>query len=200
MDGELGLDLEARGEDRQGLGEDAVEGAVASHHVVELEAVQDLDEPPDEVVAEAVEGPLVLLAIGAVGQAVAHHVVCHVVEEGLEELGRLLGRVGVVAVDHEVVVGVDVPDHLPHDIALALTGLEPDVGAVGARYLAGPVAGVVVVDPDVRLGEHPVEVVDHLAHGELLVVARHQHCDRWVSHMRSRFSFTEPVFPRLLYE
>ncbi len=84
---------------------------------------------------------------------------------------RGLGGVGVVAVDHEVVVGVDVAQHLAHDVALALAALHLDRGPVGARDVAGAVGGVVVVHVDGRLGQHAPEVVDHLGDGHRFVVA-----------------------------
>ena len=117
------------------------------------------------------EGAVVLLAVGAVREAVAHHHVGLVGEKRREQGRGGLGGVGVVAVDHEVGLGVDVAHHLAHDVALALAALHLDRGPVGARDVAGAVGGVVVVDVHGRLGQHAAEVVDHLADGDGLVVA-----------------------------
>ena len=171
MDGQLGLDLEARREHGHGLGEYLVVGAVARHDVGELEAVDGLDQEAHQVVAEAVEGAVVLLAVGAVREAVAHHHVGLVGEKRREQGRGGLGGVGVVAVDHEVGLGVDVAHHLAHDVALALAALHLDDSPVGACDVAGAVGGVVVVDVHGRLGQHAAEVVDHLADGDGLVVA-----------------------------
>ena len=59
-----------------------------------------------------------------------------------------VGRVGVVAVDHEVVVGLHVAEHRAHHVALALPGLAAHHGAVLAGDLGRAVGGVVVVDVD----------------------------------------------------
>ena len=51
------------------------------------------------------------------------------VKDGLAEgLGRL-GGVGVVSVDHQVAIGVDIAKHLAAHVALSLTGLKADCGA-----------------------------------------------------------------------
>ena len=130
MDGQLGLDLEARREHGHGLGEHLVVGAVARHDVGELEAVDGLDQEAHQIVAEAVEGAVVLLAVGAVREAVAHHHVGLVGEKRREQGRGGLGGGGVVAVDHQVAIGVDVAKHLAAHVALSLTGLKADRGAV----------------------------------------------------------------------
>ena len=174
-DGDLGLYLEAAAHDGHGLHEGAGEGAVARHDVLEGVAVDHLDEPAHQVVAEVVEGPLVLLAVGAVGDAVAHGHVRLVGRQGRDEVAGGLGRVGVVAVDHEVVLGVDVAEHAPHHVALALAGL-PAHHRPGRRGdVRGAVGGVVVVDVDRRLGQRRAEVGHHAGDGGRLVVARNEH-------------------------
>ena len=177
VDGELGFDLEALREHRHGLDEGAVEGAVARHDVVEGEAVDGLDQPAHEVVSEAVEGPVVLLAVASVGQAVADRHVGLARGERRDEVAGRLGGVGVVAVDHDVVVGVDVAEHGAHDVALALARLAAHDGAVLGRDLRGVVLRVVVVDVDGRLGQLAPEVVDHLRDGHGLVIARYENRD-----------------------
>ena len=76
------------------------------------------------------EGTLVFLGIGAVGQAVAHGHVGHAVEDGLAKGFGRLGGVGVVAVDHQVTSGVDIAKHLTADVALSLARLKAHCGAV----------------------------------------------------------------------
>ena len=76
------------------------------------------------------ESTLVFLGVGAVGKAVAYGHIGRAVEDRLAEcLGRL-GGVGVVAVDHQVAIGVDIAKHLAAHVALSLTGLKADRGAV----------------------------------------------------------------------
>ena len=58
--------------------------------------------------------------------------------------------VGGVAVDQHVDVGVDVGEHAPHHVALALVRLAAHDGAGRARDLDGAVGRIVVVDVDRR--------------------------------------------------
>lgn len=171
VDGEFGLDLEALAQDGERLDERSAHGAVARHDVLEAVAVDPLDHGADQVVAESVEGALVLLGVGAVGQAVAHGHVRLAREDGVAERAGRFGGVGVVAVDHEVAACVDVAEHLTADVALALARLEAHGGAMLARDSGRAVGRVVVVDVDRGPGEFAVEVVDDLADGDGLVVA-----------------------------
>lgn len=66
MDRKFRLYLESGREHGHGLGEHGVEGAVAGHDVLELEAVDPLDEPTHEIVPETMEGAVVLFAVRAV--------------------------------------------------------------------------------------------------------------------------------------
>ena len=117
------------------------------------------------------KGALVLLGVGAVGQAVAHGHVRLAREDRVAERAGRFGGVGVVAVDHEVAGGVDVAEHLAADVALALARLEAHCGAVLACDPGRAVGRVVVVDVDRGPGELAAEVVDDLADGDGLVVA-----------------------------
>ena len=123
------------------------------------------------------EGAVVLFAVRAVGQAVAYAHIGLVGHERSQKLRCGLGGVRVVAVHHDVVVGVDVAQHLAHHVALALAAFGPHHGAVLGRDGSGAVGGVVVVDVHGRFGQHAPEVVDHLADGYGLVVAGDEHGD-----------------------
>ena len=171
VDGELGLDLEPLAQDGERLDEWQAHGAVARHDVLEAVAVDPLDHGADQVVAESVEGALVLLGVGAVGQSVAYGHVRLSGEDGVAERAGRLGGVGVVPVDHEVAGGVDVAEHLAADVALALARLEAHGGAMLHGDPGRAVGRVVVVDVDRGPGELAAEVVDDLAYGDGLVVA-----------------------------
>lgn len=171
VDRQLGLDLEPVREDGEGLHERAGERAVARHDVVEGVTVDPLDHGADKVVAESVERALVLLRVRPVGEAVAHGHVRVSGEDGLAQGARGVRGVGVVPVDHEVAVGVDVAEHLADDVALALARLGHHDGARGGGQLGGAVGGVVVVDEDRGARQLPAEVRDDLPDGDLLVVA-----------------------------
>lgn len=61
-------------------------------------------------------------------------------------------RVGIVAIDHEVAVGIYVTEHLTADVPFALAGLVPDYSAATVGDFGGAVGRVVVIDVDRRLG------------------------------------------------
>ena len=130
MDRELGFDLEALGKHREGFDERAAHGAVAGHDIIEAVAIDPLDHGADQIVAKAVESTLVFLGVGAVGKAVAYGHIGRAVEDRLAEGFGRLGGIGVVSVDHQVAIGVDITKHLAAHVALSLTGLKADRGAV----------------------------------------------------------------------
>ena len=148
VDRQFGLNLKSRREHRHRLRKHLVVGAIPRHDVGELEPVDRLDEETDEIVSKAVEGAIVFLAVSAVRQTVAHHHVGLVVHKRRQKLGRGLGGIGVVAVNHNVVVGVDIAHHLTHDVALPLATLDANLRTMLARDVARAVGGVVVVDVD----------------------------------------------------
>ena len=78
----------------------------------------------------------------------AHHHVRALGLQDVDQLRRILGRIGAVAVGHDIDVGVDVGEHAAHDIALALARLAHDSRAGGAGLERGQVLGIVVVDID----------------------------------------------------
>lgn len=131
---------------------------------------QAIDGITHETVAEVVERTLVLLEVGG-AQAVADY---HVVAFGdlLDHGGCRVSWVGVIAVGHDVHVGIDVFEHGANHVALALPGLLADECALGCRYFGGAVGGVVVVYVDVGVRQRGFEVTHHLADGDFLVIAR----------------------------
>lgn len=173
MDGHLGLDFEAAREHGIGLDEREAERPVSGHDVGDMRIEQAVDGTADQPVAEVVEGPLVLLEVGG-GEPVADdHVVA--VEHLGHHGGCRVGRVGVVAVGHDVHVRVDVLEHGPDHVALALAGLAAHDGALGCGDLGGAVGGVVVVHVDRSIRQRGLEVAHHLADRELLVKTRKKH-------------------------
>lgn len=96
---------------------------------------------------------------------------------GASSAGCGLGGIGVVAVHHDVVVGVHVAQHLAHDVALALPPLRAYGGPMLARDGTGAVRGVVVVYVHLGIRQGGAEVVHHLGDGHGLVVAGDEHGD-----------------------
>jgi hypothetical protein len=82
-----------------------------------LHVEQGVDEPEHHRVAEHVKRPearrVVLL------QAGGDHHVGPAFQDRLDQVPRPLGRIGLVAVDHDEHIRVDVAEHRPHHLALA---------------------------------------------------------------------------------
>ena len=85
--------------------------------------------------------------------------------------------VGGVAVDQHVDVGLDVIEHAPHHVALALIGFTANHGARATGSFDGAVGGIVVVDVDGRFGQRGAEVGDDFGDGMLFVITGHQNRD-----------------------
>ena len=130
VNGELGLYLEALGEYGEGLDKGPRERAESRHNILETVAIDPLDHEAYEVVAKAMEGSLVLLGIGAVGEAVAYSHISLAEKNGVAQRAGRVGRIRVVAIDHEVAVCLDVAEHLTNDVAFALTRLVPHDGTM----------------------------------------------------------------------
>ena len=99
------------------------------------------------------------------------------VDQHVDHLRRSGGIVGQVAVGHQVDVGVDVREHAPDDIALALLPLRPDDRAGLGGDFAGPVGAVVIVDVNRRIGQRRTESGDGRRDRGFLIVAGQDHGD-----------------------
>ena len=115
------------------------------------------------------EGSLVFLEIGGAQTVANHHIVAF--EDLGNHGGRSVGGVGIVAVSHNVHVGVNVLEHGANYIALTLAGLLPDDCTFGSGDLGGAVSGVVIVHVDIGLGQCGLEVTHDLADSHFFVVA-----------------------------
>ena len=76
----------------------------------------------------------------------AHHHVEMIRQQPLDHARRAGGIIGRIAVDQHIDVGVDIGEHPPHHMALALTAFAAYLGAGRARDLGGTVRRIVVVD------------------------------------------------------
>ena len=132
---------------------------------------------------QAVEGLVAGLVPGPVGALLLHvtanaqHMIVRALEKSRDHGGQSSGVVGVVAVNHDIDVGLDVGEGPTDHVALALALLATDDGASGGRDLGGAVGGVVVVDVDAHRGNGRQKVGDDLPDRTLLVVARDDRCD-----------------------
>ena len=93
-------------------------------------------------------------------------------EQHPDHLGGGRRVVGVVPVDHQVDVGVEVGHRTADDVSLASQGFVPNLRACGLGHFRGAIGAAVVVDVDLDLGERPLQVDDNPCDGGLLVVTR----------------------------
>ena len=129
-----------------------------------------IDGKADQRVAEPVERPLVFGEVRG-RQAVADDHVDLVVEDFGRHGGSGIGRVRVVAVDHDVALGVDILEHAADHVPLPLLGFRAHDSAGGTGNDSGVVGGVVVIDVNDCFGQDRLPVGDDLLDGLCFVVA-----------------------------
>ena len=91
-------------------------------------------------------------------------------KDGIEQQIHRFGFVGVVAIDHHQNVRLDLLEHAADHVAFALAFLAAHEGAGFAGDFRGGIGAIVVIHPDVRSRQHPFEIGDHFADGQLLLV------------------------------
>src|SRR5579872_4693460 len=104
--------------------------------------------------------------------------------ENLDHLRSDRRLVGVIAIDEHVDIGIDVAEHPPDDVTLALHGLVADDRACGLGARRRVIAGVIVVNVDGRCRQCGAKVTDDMRNGHLLIEARNEHGD---SHEHSMY-------------
>jgi hypothetical protein len=169
QDGQLRLQLEARGQDRRLFDVLARHDAVARQEVGELHAEDEVQRAEEEPVAEAVDPAE--LAPRVVAEPRGDHDVRVAVDDRLDQPGRLLGGVGVVPVDQDVDVGFHFAEGLPDRVPLAAPGLPQHRGARLAGHPLGGVGGVVVHDVELGGWQDSPELPHDEADGGLFVQA-----------------------------
>ena len=175
MNGHLGLNFEASRKHRIGFDEREREGTVAGHDVGDVRMEQAIDGTTYQTVTEVVEWPFVLLEVGGAQAVADHHVVAfeHLIHHGR----RCVCRIGVIAICHDVHVGIDVFEHGANHVALALARFLADDCARGCGNLGGAISGIIVVNVDVCLWQRRFEIANNLADSHFLIIARKQHGD-----------------------
>src|SRR5262249_54652991 len=84
--------------------------------------------------------------------------------------------VSCVAIDQNIQVGIDVGEHSPYYVPLALMHFTPHQCPSGTSDLDRPVGRIVVVNVDRGFGQCSAEIGDHLGDGRFLVEAGYQDC------------------------
>ena len=150
---------------RTALHEQPREGTIPRHDVVDALPPQQTNEETDKRIAEIVAGALVLRHIrGREAVAIDHVRLSR--QNGRNELAHLIGRISVVTVHHHVDIGIDLLEHPPHHVALALLTDSAQLCPGRKRQLCRTVRAVVVVHPNLRLGQFRTEIPHHLLDGQ----------------------------------
>ena len=168
VNGELGLDLKALRQRREGFDVTPRHGAIARQHVGKTIAEDAGDGAGQRPVAELVAG-----AIGGFarrGAAADDHVETFG-EQPVDHGAGRGGIVGAVAVGHQIDVGLDVGEHAPDDIALAAVLDQHDGRAGLAGDIAGTVGRGIVEDVDRGFGQSGAKPGDDAGDGRRFVVA-----------------------------
>ena len=152
-----------------------------------MTAEKAVDQLSHKDVPTVVERALVLREIRG-GKAVTDHHVVAVAQYAIRHGTGVLRRVSVVSVDHQIALRIDLAEHRPDHVALALSPLVAHDGAGGAGDLVRSVGGVVVVNIDRGFRQRRAVVLYHLGDGGTFVVARYQNGD---------FIHVRPPFPAL---
>ena len=114
------------------------------------------------------QGPFVLLEVGGAETITGGHVIS--LEDLGDKLRRRFGRVGVVPVNQHIDIRINLFEHGPDDIALALPRFLADDGVSLPCYGSRRIRGIIVEDIQVGRGQSLTEIVDYLAYSHLLVV------------------------------
>ena len=177
-DGHLRLDLEALRKDGEGFDEQGRHGPHARHDVLDLPAAlpEHVDAAAHQHIAAVVEWALVFREVGG-GQPVADDHVRTSFQHGRAQGRRLRSRIGVVPVHHQIAVRLDVTEHGPHHVALALTGLGAHDGTGLTGQTGRFVGGIVVIDIDIGIRQGLTVIPDHVPDGQRLVIAGDQDRD-----------------------
>ena len=115
----LRLNFKALGDHREGLHKLVAEGPVSRHNILDIVAEQQLNTAPDQTVAQVVKGSGILREVGR-GQPVADYHIRLPIQDPVCHIPGVLGRIGVIAIGHDVALGINFPEHPADHVALAL--------------------------------------------------------------------------------
>ena len=132
MNGHLRLDFKALGHDGKAFDKGPAESTVARHNVRNIALKKTVHQAAHQHVSRIVEGALILRIISG-GQTVAHQPVPNdhihtLIQHLIHHLPGIFRRVCIIAIDHQVTIRLDIPEHGPNHIALALAMLIADNG------------------------------------------------------------------------
>ena len=106
--------------------------------------------------------------------AKAHHHIETIRHQRIDHARGAGGVVGGIAVDQNIDIGVDVGEHAPDHMTLALAAFAAHLGAGLARHRHGTIRRIVVVNEYPGRWQHLAKIGNDGGDGGLLVEARHQ--------------------------
>ena len=183
MDGHFSFDLKAARQHRICLDEGEREGPIAGHNVGDMRVEQAVDRTAHQTVAEVVEWAFVFLEVRGAQTISNHHVVAF--KNLIDHSRCCVSRVRIVAVRHDVHVGVNIFEHGSNDIAFALSWFSAHYSAFRRSDFRSAVGGVVVVDVNGCIRQSSLKITNDLADGDFLVVTGKKYRDSWLSFSRA---------------
>ena len=134
------------------------------------------------------------IGLGRRGDALAGDHIEAVRQQMGDELLRLPGFIGVVAVDEHVNVGFDIREHAADDVSFTLQAFVPDNCAGGLRHADRVVGRVIVVDVYSALGQRRTKVLHDLSYSAALVETGDEHRNPELAMLVTRPCATLEVF------
>ena len=126
LNGQFGFNLETGGNDRNRLQGASVEDSVSAQDVVQVRAHDFVNTEANQFIPHDMQ--ISERLIGVITQPRPDRHVGLSVLDGFDQFMDRLGRVGVVAVDHDIEVRIDAGEHRIDDKPLALTRFEDHAG------------------------------------------------------------------------
>src|SRR6056297_13355 len=172
--GHFRLDFKALRKHRKRLHKHAAEGPIPRHNVGDVSLEEQIHHSAHQHVARPVKGPFVFREI-ILGKPVAYYHIHLAVKDKGNHFPCVFRGIGVVPVNHEIAISINLAEHGPYDIALALPVLVSYICArFPGKYIAA-VVRIVVVYIDFRLGQSPPVIRNHFFDCHTLIIARYKH-------------------------
>ena len=110
------------------------------------------------------------------GKAISDYHVCSVLQNFLTHLCRKFRRIGVVPVNHQIALCINITKHTADYVALSLLIFITDNSPFFPRNLVCTICGIVIIYVDHSLRKCFSHVTDNLGYSLAFVIARYQNC------------------------
>ena len=175
MDRHLCLNLKTGRQDRKCLHESVAESPVAGHDILDLAVKQPVDAAAYDGITKIMERTLILREIRG-GKPVPHHHIRIAVKYFIDHLACIFHRISVIAVYHNITLRLNLPEHAPDHITLALHIFMAYYGSRLSGQFYRTVTGIIIIYIHHRLRQRCLCIPHHLGDRLFLVIARDQYC------------------------